>query len=92
MWCVYIYQTCALSINSFCLVPFRISRYFVFCARNSLRIRTLIMGTAGVQAQEVSTEQGWWEPFMRDFHHPCAMFPGLYTSCAHYEGFPPSLH
>ncbi|CAI9607298.1 unnamed protein product, partial [Staurois parvus] len=28
---------------------------------------------------------------MRGSHHPCAEFPGLYTRCAHYEGFPPSL-
>ncbi|CAI9535194.1 unnamed protein product [Staurois parvus] len=28
---------------------------------------------------------------MRGSHHPCAEFPGLYTCCAHYEGFPPSL-
>ncbi|CAI9533632.1 unnamed protein product [Staurois parvus] len=28
---------------------------------------------------------------MRSSHHPCAEFPGLYTRCAHYEGFPPSL-
>ncbi|CAI9601506.1 unnamed protein product [Staurois parvus] len=25
---------------------------------------------------------------MRGSHHPCAEFPGLYTRCAHYEGFP----
>ncbi|CAI9613609.1 unnamed protein product [Staurois parvus] len=30
-------------------------------------------------------------PIMRGTHHPCAEFPGLYTRCAHYEGFPPSL-
>ncbi|CAI9606679.1 unnamed protein product [Staurois parvus] len=29
---------------------------------------------------------------MRGSHHPCAEFPGLYTSCAHYEGFPPSMY
>ncbi|CAI9598288.1 unnamed protein product [Staurois parvus] len=28
---------------------------------------------------------------MRGSHHPCAEFPGLYTRCAHYEGFPPCL-
>ncbi|CAI9613771.1 unnamed protein product [Staurois parvus] len=28
---------------------------------------------------------------MRGSHHLCAEFPGLYTRCAHYEGFPPSL-
>ncbi|CAI9538344.1 unnamed protein product [Staurois parvus] len=30
-------------------------------------------------------------PIMRGSHHHCAEFPGLYTRCAHYEGFPPSL-
>ncbi|CAI9564916.1 unnamed protein product [Staurois parvus] len=30
-------------------------------------------------------------PIMRGSHHPCAEFPGLYTRCARYEGFPPSL-
>ncbi|CAI9534849.1 unnamed protein product [Staurois parvus] len=30
-------------------------------------------------------------PIMRGSHHPCAESPGLYTCCAHYEGFPPSM-
>ncbi|CAI9614394.1 unnamed protein product, partial [Staurois parvus] len=28
---------------------------------------------------------------MRGSYHPCMDFPGLYTRCAHYEGFPPFL-
>ncbi|CAI9615588.1 unnamed protein product, partial [Staurois parvus] len=30
-------------------------------------------------------------PIMRGSHHPCTEFLCLYTRCAHYEGFPPSL-